>query len=87
MNKYLAQTIINNGGRLYPLAVLTLPGDGSHSIEPFVEETAATAYIDGTLVIGSTIPAGFRRVRRCSGYPEVWVCKKDDSNYSADAPM
>ena len=79
MNKYLAQTIIDNGGRLHPLAVLTLPGDGSHSIEPFVEETAATAYIDGTLVIGSTIPAGFRRVRAAADTPRYWVCKKDDT--------
>ncbi|MDE5656448.1 MAG: hypothetical protein K2I19_05180 [Muribaculaceae bacterium] len=76
MNRFLAQTIIDDGGRLHPLAVLTLPGDGSHSIEPFVEETAATAYVDGVLVIGSALPDGFRRVRRCSDKPEVWICKK-----------
>lgn len=82
LKRYLAGCIIDRDGQRYPLSILTVSDNGSYSISPFEHETASTVYISGTLVVGDSLPQGFRRVRQHCRIPMIWECETSNRKKS-----
>lgn len=77
MKRFLARAVIHRGV-IHRLALLSIAGDGTISLEPFSVETHSTTFVDGAVALVTDPVAAARLAARCRSLDDV--CSSLDSH-------